>query len=400
MDEYYVNFENNLSKIKQIASQISGTHNINSEKSELWINSQLNKRRRKICKLLIDNTTYITFNQTMKYVKKLIKKIYLTLESETVYLYIESKTDSTYFISILAVSYIRYYGYSDPIIINNLNNETLDVVGSNPILLIDDMIYSGFKLKGELDKVFTEYVIKGRKKFPNIILGVIGITPVAKENLKILSAPLSLRKELNLDKTIKLSLLNPIKFVHQIEFQPLENIIGKKKFIEMLYYFSPYNSGYPTISVYFDHKIADPTSTFLKILMYGPILPSNLKYSYEDLISSLGFENKKLLIKLFNEETDITVNKLKCIPFINGCQQNIIKKIKHLEYHWFVMSSELFKILDDLSDDEEEYNQSEDEHDVKDNNYSKKDFLKHKELIVELQNNRCPHSWYKDEILL
>ena len=62
-ESFYLNFNNNLQKIFNISDEISGKHEINLEKSELWISSQLNENRRQAAQVLIDNTYYITFKK-------------------------------------------------------------------------------------------------------------------------------------------------------------------------------------------------------------------------------------------------------------------------------------------------------------------------------------------------
>ena len=86
----------------------------------------------------------------------------------------------------------------------------------------------------------------------------------------------------------EISIDNPFPIIIERHFPTLEDIVGHNKFLNILYYFSPYNKGFPVIVCYFDHKIADMTSTFLITLMYGPILPKLLKYNDNYLLKSFG----------------------------------------------------------------------------------------------------------------
>ena len=127
----------------------------------------------------------------------------------------------------------------------------------------------------------------------------------------------------------------------------LQDIIGKNIYNDILYYFSPYTDGQTKVSLYFDHKIAEPISTFLKVLNFGPILPKNLNYDYNLLRKSLILNNKffgimsehefnKYYTEMINEENSIIVqnnkvNELSFIPFIkNGIYD--IERLKNISY--------------------------------------------------------------------
>ena len=197
------------------------------------------------------------------------------------------------------------------------------------------MAYTGIQLSQIYDKLI-------RGNITNIYIGLIGITQSA------------LKKFQN----------SRMRIYTQNIYPDLKDIIGKYQFLDISYYFSPYTEGDTEVSIYFDHKIADPISTFLKTLMYGPVLECNLNYSGEYHLIINGIVDSKIIEsdKPYEEWTikDYTIRdeseanfytefniyedylhqlieddkvcdkigfQLKFIPFINGCSDtpNITK---------------------------------------------------------------------------
>lgn len=410
--DFYNFFDINYGKIMDVCDEISGKHYIDKDKAELFINSQLNVQRKHAAKLLVDNTYYVTFEELICYIHQIVDKIYSDIGNEDPYFFVESKTDSTYFITILAVKYIRELGYRDPEIIDVLDEYQLE----RPIIILDDFIYSGTKLYGQLMKVYENTSIRNFK-FPKIYLGLVGITNEGRNKIKSLYVPREVEKKYNIK--IK-GLKNPCKiYTSNLEIKELKEVLTDKDLLKILYYFSPLNSGYPVISIYFDHKIADSTSTFLRALMYGPILPSNLKYSFEDIDESLQYLDMKVdVLKEIrkirkNDKTKIEKEKIEFIPFINNCNINY-SNFENLEYYWFMMSKEqLNKDLENINNIlsihdyeqdhyEETYEGTYDDKYEEDSFYFKEDILAHKDIVEEIQDprKRCPTSWYKNNILL
>ena len=127
---FYDNFENNLNTIFRIRDTISGTHSINRERAEIWVNSQVNQRRRNAAKDLIDNTHYVTFNELFEYTRNIINKIYEDIGNNDVYIYVGDKTKSHYFMAIIGIYFISLLGHEYPKIIYNL--DSVEEVGNKP----------------------------------------------------------------------------------------------------------------------------------------------------------------------------------------------------------------------------------------------------------------------------
>ena len=398
--DYYKNFNLNLHKIHNIIPEISGKHNIDLKKANLWINSQLNENRRRLAKLLIKNTIYITFNELLDYIKNLTIKICEELSnSNIVYFLIDDKDDSTYFMSILSIDYIINLSLlkNSPIIIDNCSNYTLEKIGNDPIIYIDDCVYSGTKLSKKLNLIYENYVFMTNNNFPNFYMGFVGISSSAITILEYLSV--SRNKLIMLDlENVKIK--NPVKFNYERIFISLNEIIGEKDLFQLLFYFAPYNFKKPYISIYFDHKIADPISTFLKILMYGPILPSNLNHNHDYIEMSLinssnyDFDQYELLEILLNEKCDKKIENIQFIPFIEGADLEIFNYIENntiLKYYWFSISDTLLKIsINNCLDKNSEIEFT--------NVYYKEDYLENNDIVTKLndENNRYPKSFYKN----
>lgn len=383
MDHFYANYDNNIARIFEIRERISGTHYIDKDRAELWIDSQLNESRRLAARLLIDNTYYVTFNQVFEYVRDLIIRIYEDIGTfnPDVCLYIGSKTKSYYFMSVIAIYFIRSLGYTDPEIIN-----TFSMKLNKPLIIIDDMSYTGI----QASKMFR--MIKTTNK---VYLGLIGASETAAIFLKNIGYEL---------------------YVENI-YPHLRNVVGPERFVDISYYFSPFAEGDTCISIYFDHKIADELSTFMKVLMYGPVLPCNLNYYFEDidLVANGGVQstiiepdydssqwtdkdrliqheseiarNNELDVMLeyleqlkeIDNKCDYSQNNISFIPFIKGCEQLPfdVEIIKYMPYSLFMMSNNYLG------------------GNIKLIRYKK--LIRYEQYIRDLENPniRCPSSWYK-----
>jgi len=374
IDEDYLNVYNaNIQNILQQKDLISGTHHLNTEKTNLWINSQLTERRRKAAKNLIDNTHYISFNELFEDIRNAVMQIYSKLNlNEDIYMFIgRNNKSSFYFIGMIALYFIKLLNYKIPIFITGFKAGVQNIV-------FDDVSYTGgqFEVILSWDSPFLAH----------IYFGLSGITEKAKtklENLKFLEG-------------IHIQIVNIYVFP-QKTFTNLNEILNKKDYYDVIYYFSPYTNGLTNISLYLDIKIADSVSTFLKILNYGPILPLNLNYDYDLLKSSFIKEEnfstgimsetefEKYYKDIIKEESDNVIlnNKISYIPFIQNCEPNFLNKIKEMNISYSI----LMFINQSLQYDPFLYSGS-----------IKREYrdLAHIVKLLNEPNNRCPVSFYKN----
>jgi hypothetical protein len=378
IDKDYLNVYNtNIQNILQQKDLISGSHHLNMEKVNLWINSQLTERRRKAAKNLIDNTHYITFNELFEDIRNAVIQIYSKLNlNQDIYMFIgRNNKSSFYFIGMIALYFIKLLNYKIPIFITGFKAGVQNIV-------FDDVSYTGgqFEVILSWDSPFLSH----------IYFGLSGMTEKAKirlENLKFL-------------EETHINIVNIYVFP-QKTFKNLNEILNKQDYYDLIYYFSPYTNGLTNISLYLDIKIADAVSTFLKVLNYGPVLPLNLNYNYDLLKNSFiineqiatGFMNEKDFEKYYDdiikEESNNVIlkkesyNKIFYIPFIQNCESNVLKIIKesNITYNILMFTNNC------LQNNPLIYNGS-----------LNKKYENWRHIVQTLNepNNRCPVSFYKN----
>lgn len=353
MTTFYTDYKNKIQTILKIKDKISGTHEIDIEKANKWVNSQLTLKRRNAAMNLINNTHYITFNQLFEHIRNSVIDIYKNLNlNNNIYIYIKDKKSSFYFMGMIALYFIKLLKYKEPIPIEKLRSNI-------QILMFDDCSYSGVQMHQLLMDKGTNF---------NIFLGLSCITERASRLIQ--GTAIVTKSTINVFPTFVIG--------------SLENL-DRNIYNDIIYYFSPYTEGQTKVSLYFDHKIAEPISTFLKVINFGPILPKNLNYDYELLKRSLIFtHNDEFGImseerfntyykEMLDEEKSIPSqqNKIKFIPFINNCEP-ILTSLENIKYGLLQISY--------LN-----YNQNMDEYE------SELDIID----LINDPNNRCINSFYK-----
>ena len=426
-------YPENLTKVMKAISQFSGTHSINREKVEQFINDQLTNVRKQAARDLIENTTYITLEETSQIVERLIIRLYTENnlnEAQNIYFYSGIPSKSFYFLSILALYYIRKNGFKEPThFIKHLEPELFTEIGNAPLIILDDVAYSGSQLSKMINSIYFDLVIKNKRDPPNIFILLTGLNDFSKGRLEKVPTKVVRNTELNFIPT-------PFKLIFLPErlYRPLINIIGIERYFYINIFFSIYTPGTPLISTYLDHKIADTVSTYKKALIYGPIIPSNFdltkfftvvddSHFYEfisendmdlptlinDFNSSnstnftttnLEYLNEFLVNKLMKSEEQI-INKqsapnIQFRPFINGCKDNekLISnindpEIRNLDYLLFMAPDDCIKgrckSIDTIrSTTLEEI--------VESSQIPKQKAI---EISDKINNFSCPESWYK-----
>jgi hypothetical protein len=310
--QFYESYNNKIDIILKKKDLISGIHKIDQNKAELWINSQLTERRRKAARNLIENTHYITFNEVFEDIRNCILQIYKDLNlTKDIYIYIGSNNKTSfYFFAIIAIYFIKLLNYKEPIATNNLKYHC-------QIIIIDDASYTG----GQFGVILM-----------NDLSNTIGINNFACSNIFY---GLSVISEYGLKNIDEYKQYFNINIYAQKILKSLK-ILGKQEFLDLTYYFSPYLYGKTQISLYFDHKIADPVSTFMKVLQFGPILPKYLNYDYILLKDSLVIDEvyglltesefHNYYLKIMEEEQSIkdNITEISYIQFIQNCGSNTI----------------------------------------------------------------------------
>lgn len=372
-DIFWNYYEQNLDTILRMRDLTSGTHKINEEKANLWIECQLSDRRKKACLNLINNTHYITFNELFEGVRELVTKV-KHLSNKNPYLVTGFKNTSTYLMSIIFIYIWNLNDFGNINVISEIiSPEILNIIKDNEIIMIDDFLYTGGQLYTHLS------YIKNNSWRINFAELKINICVVGATNKSLL----------------RLEKFNFKKYVSKI-YDNLYDVLSIEEYVDLIYYFSPVNFHGSIISLYLDHKIADDVSTFLKVLQYGPILPTDLKY--KDLVIDAMKENiikdKKINIDLetylkYMEEDESKIiydeKSIKFIPFIEGCN-NIPEIPNDMPYFSFILTP---SFIDHINNNLNK---------TKSNYKDTQKFIKYMNLL-DNPKNRCPKSWYKDNLL-
>ena len=424
-------YESNLKKIQNAIRTYSGKHTINVDKAREFIENQTSQIRQQAAKHLVDNTIYITLQEVFDIVGNLITTLYSKIgDAETIYLYSGKPEKSFYFLSVIALYYIRQKGLKEPIFIKQLNSDLFTNAEQSPIIILDDVSYSGAQMSNMLNAIYNKYVVQQQMSPPNIYVALIALNENSKYKLS------------NIQLKSYEEIPSPFQLIYLEErcYKPLISILGIEHYFYVLLLFSPWTISdmTPYVSIYLDHKLADDNSTFTTTLLYGQIPPSSIdistRYQYisemispymsgvfdttekHRLISELDNAYKidsnvnysELLRHFMKEDNPIRqVSEITFSPFINGCNQDnrLLENIKdpqisQLDYFIFMVSKDclskntkkcvvlnshddMFQYLIEkgLYDDDEEI------------------FTENGEKVISIHDKitsiKCPESWYK-----
>lgn len=386
-------YDTNLIKVMDAMNEYSGKHSIDLELANEFINNQTSPVRREAAKNLIDNTIYITLQEVYDIVGELIDIFYREFNSNdnnsnnTIYLYSGKPEKSGYFLCIIALNHIKQKGYKEPVFVKHLNDEFFDFINESPLIILDDVSYSGSQLSEQLKSIYYSRIyIKNADNPPNIYVLLIALNEFSKHELSKVpsSKRITARGNIYIDPLKD----TPFKLIYLEDrlYKPLISVLGFEKFFYLKLMFAPWlcfddDTGHlPVVSLYLDSKIADPVSTFTTTLTYGQIPPSNIDLSFfinqisdEDVASKVNLNNfpekemlvnelssefkneKRILIEnLINNFINLDVadkhsDVILFRPFINMCNMNpalidIIqdKSIQKLDYMIFMIPQECF----------------------------------------------------------
>ena len=159
-----------LPHIHKIIEKYSGTHSINKEKAQEWIDSQPNESSKRAAQIIIDHTEYITLEDTAALAEKLITTHYKEIVKEhpdkKIYFVCGDRKKSNYWLSILALSYIKQYKLREPDYYFYLMDKTFEDP-NNVFIYYDDMSYSG----GQIYSFINQYVSGKLQKEIELHLG-------------------------------------------------------------------------------------------------------------------------------------------------------------------------------------------------------------------------------------
>lgn len=308
-DSFFLCYDENLKKIQKSIELFSGKHQFDNNKTNLFINNQISSIRRQAAKDLIDNTIYITLREVSDIIEQLIIKTYTenNLNSQSkIYFYSGKPSKSFYFLSVLALFYIRKHNFKEPIFLKIIPKD-IHFMGTDPLIILDDVSYSGHQLSTMLNGIYYENTVKNFSQTPpNIFVLLIALNNFSQKKLSIVPT-----KE---DKYGYHSFIqSPFKLVFLKErlYTPLIYKIGIERYTYLNLLFSPFTSLHctPYISLYLDHKLADENSTYTAALLYGFVIPNNVNFKQLYIDNDI-FSNADNFFKSDIHEPEIIDNLL------------------------------------------------------------------------------------------
>jgi hypothetical protein len=336
-------------------------------------------------------------------------------------MFVDKKYKSNHFLSIIALHAIKEYNLEEPSIYYDEIPKTIPKCCKDAILIyVDDMAYSGGQIIYFLNKIINvliidtikntiqttknislnnlsvnnndyETIIREMKNkisnfsmwntillydtiinkinsihFFSVKFLLLGVNNTSLERLRNYSIPNTFKESINnffsntlftFEKNIKFKIDKEILFAEK--FKTLDQLCNSFEIFLISYYFS--FGRVPNILLYYDHKIADFSSTYLRVLNYGLIVPVNFNIknywpSFTSILTSEGYKNAQRsdwfnspissryfeLCHMYynhvntNEIQDINATTMFC-PFINNLNRvnqiinnNIIHKINYL----------------------------------------------------------------------
>lgn len=297
-DIFLQHYDLYIEKLFETINTISGKHAIDKTLANEFVNAQLSPARKRAAQDLIDNTVYITLNEVSSIVEQLVVNLYTKHDfntKERIYLYCGKPNKSFYFIALLAMYYIKKHQFKEPThFIHELNNEVFDKIDADPIIILDDVAYSGSQLSEMLNNIYYDRVVTLGKSPPDIYVLLIALNDFSK--LKLENVP-SKKDKYGITEYAPSPFM--LVFLKERLYTPLILTLGIQRYFNMNLFFSPYTELLPYVSIYLDHKIADEASTYKTALLYGPIVPSNYNYKeyMEEYVEYLYFDTPDKLLK-------------------------------------------------------------------------------------------------------
>jgi hypothetical protein len=434
-DEFVEKYKKNKVKLLH-ALKLSGIHTINKKKQDAFINNQLSPFRRRAAQDLLENTHYITLKETFHIIETLILQVYQVINTALpIYMYCGPNNKSFYFFACIALYCIEKYNTKNPsrklkmpIFVANVNDDFLLNLGGSAFIIVDDVSYSGAQLAKMIDKYHYMVCIERQQPPPNIHVLLTALNDISLDKL----SKITLTKTATKSQVTATQGPSPFNIMYLPErlYPSLVRVLGIERYFYINLFFNAFLSSQTNVAIYLDHKVADSTSTYKNVYLYGPIVPSNYDmeivknylmidatYSHrqynqqinDDLYETFKQENPDFIEnKMYKPSYDSKLkqvskylcdkaiktdtidrpekNYIQFYPFIEMCNHSTeLKKIitnpdvVNLNYTFFMYD---IGIHTDLS----EY-----DYIIKGDSIEKI-----KEAILLLDSYRCPVNWYKE----
>lgn len=372
-------FQEHKEALLQTMFAISGKHAVNPQKADEWVQAQKTPLKRKVAQHLLTNITYVPFHTYFNGIGKLVREHYPTITrgARTIRLFVSRPKKSYYFSAVIALHFIRKYGFREP----DVFLHTIDAshFTDEPILIFDDMAYSGSQMSDWLARMYKgsipnyrswvdqDVLLKAPK--PNIHVLVYGVNSHSHRRMtQITNVQMTVRGKREMQ-----TLPSPFP-VYYVKKFPLLYEKDTTMYLLVNYFFSPYLKGNPPLAVYFDHKIADDVSTYANVLMHGPVIPAAYAASaqaldrhaqeFTDLFGEfLSIDNRTTETLLGSELAGTSAQDLKTVleshrdqdpedptdtriqfaPFVEGCtvDPEWVQRLEDMTYQEFLFPHDI-----------------------------------------------------------
>jgi hypothetical protein len=318
---------------------------IDEEKKEQWIAAQKTEERKRLARLLVEHTIYISHLKLLQTIEECVRKVQEKLTSGPVTFIVATPTKSNYYIALLFYHYWNRAGLPLDFVKTHMN----EFVYGN-LIDIDEMAYSGTQTTGTLANVYGKLVKQFHKELLELNQG-LGETPNNRTSDSISFAqtinflPVALAETYLAMKGTNYIVLRifcseegleelkrmPPKFagskmrakppfyliIGQVLPSP-PSLFGQENADKLSILFGHALKS-PAAPVYFNHKIANLPSTYLFPLTYGVVPHRVLK----NPLNEGGILKNEELIKKYIENLKANAGNntetVEFLPFLRYC---------------------------------------------------------------------------------
>ena len=379
MTDFLEQYEKTIMTLLEKKKTLSGTKRIDETQAKTWVQLQKTPLKKKVAQFFIDNTIYVSFSEFFDGIGELIKTNYETITNDgnRIVVVVGDKDKSQYLVAVIALYFIRKFNFREPDDFIDALRKGSYVDTEDHIIMFDDMSYSGSQMSNLLQTIYRSlypFVVDDEaaaaKRLPKIKLLLYGVNPNSLARLNTVNV-VKMKDELKSmgkGKTILIptrrpaEIVSPFKTYYHKMFKTFREIDAEMCHLTN-YFYAPFLQGHPYLSIYFDHKVADDVSTYMKVLTYGPIIPGSYSIlshqTNRDLFSedfpderlpSFIFDNtltKKEIENILPElalkyghldPLDATDKITDFNPFLSDCTytEEIYEKLRKIPYNRFV----------------------------------------------------------------
>jgi hypothetical protein len=310
-------------------------HQIDATLAEEWIQSHKSPEHKRLARLLIDNTLYISHSELLQQIQRTVQLVQEKLVPGLPIIFLTGlPSKSNYYISLLFYHFWTMAGLS----VDTCKVYMDEIVAGN-IIDIDEMAYTGTQTTGTLSKVYLGLVNKivgtlvkanctdaslkpfceSRNFYPVALFEQL--LAAANVNYILVRIFCSEQGETELLRIPHSSYDNPLKLPSHLvigkRIPSPKTLFGKENATKLsILYGSP--PGFPASAVYFNHKIANSPSTFLNPYAYG-VVPDAPLLSSDEFWTRDKNEQAEFNKAMHNLKRPENTDTVEFKPFIRYC---------------------------------------------------------------------------------